>query len=359
MAQALHLGDAAGSPRLPIGHAMTLLDIFQREIETIRTHHAGVLDGEHNSIHDARIATRRIREVLPLTHEWQRRDHADELQTMLRRMGRSLGRVRDADVRIQLIGYLEARIPHAAPSLVLIRQREEHGRLRIMRKLVKRFERLGVDRELARLANSGPWLRTSWWAARTGSWREQLRRRVEERATAAADAITHATGIYFPRRVHAARIDIKKLRYAAEIGVDTCIIGDGSPLRALRKSQDLLGDLHDRQTLIDELRETCASDARIDPSHIGLVEQVVEADIADLHGRFLKRRLQIREACDGIGADVRRPRTAVRAVAIAGAVAVVTGLEARRRLRRHRHENGDGNAVAVRVPVPLRNPIAS
>jgi CHAD domain-containing protein len=339
---------------------MTLLDVFQREIETIRTHLAGVLDGERGSIHDARIATRRIREVLPLTHEWQRREHADHLYTMVKRMGRSLGRVRDADVRLELLRYLEARIPHAAPTLVLVHQQEEHQRLRTMRKLVKRFERLGVDRELATLAAVAPWRTTAMWAARTGRWRGQLRRRVEERACATSDAVAHATGVYFPKRTHAARIEIKKFRYATEIAVETSILGDAVSVRTLKKSQDLLGDLHDRQTLIDELRETAATDPRIDASHIALVEQVVEADIADMHAQFLQRRTQLHDTCEAIRAELRKPKAVVRALTVAGAgaLAVVTGLEARRRLRLRKGDGGAEAPVAIRVPVAFGDLIA-
>ena len=332
---------------------MTLIEVFRREIATIRAHYNGVLDGECGSIHDARIATRRTREVLPLTHQWQRREHADQLYDTVKRMGRSLGRVRDVDVRIQLLRYLEARIPHAAPSIVLIRQRDEHQRLLLMRKLVKRFERLGVQRELVNVAAT-PWRRPSIWAARIGPWREQLRRSIDARATAAADAITHATGVYFPKRVHAARIEIKKLRYATEIAVETGVIADLASLRTLKKSQDLLGDLHDRQALIDELREA-AGDSRIDPTHIALVEQVVAADIADRHARFLERRAQIHAAAEAIRAELRRPTPAVRAAAVAGAIAVITGLEVQRRWRAGQQpEPARRDAeVAVRVPIVL------
>ena len=106
----------------------TPLALFQQQIGILRTHLPGVLDGRPDSIHGARIATRRIREVLPLTHEWQRRDIADDLFVRFKRMGRSLGRVRDADVRIELLRHLESRISSAAPSLVLMRQRQERAR---------------------------------------------------------------------------------------------------------------------------------------------------------------------------------------------------------------------------------------
>ena len=137
--------------------AATPLAFFQQQINILQAQLPGLLDGRLDSIHDARIATRRIREVLPLTHEWQRRHAADDLFEKFKQAGRSLGKVRDADVRIDLLCYLESRIPHAAPSLVLVRQRQQRERLVGMRKLVKRFERLGIGEELNRLSSGAAW----------------------------------------------------------------------------------------------------------------------------------------------------------------------------------------------------------
>jgi hypothetical protein len=74
----------------------TPIVFFQQQTHILLSHVSGVLDGRRDSIHDARIVTRRIREVLPLTHEWQRRSVADDLFTRIQRIGRSLCRVRDA-----------------------------------------------------------------------------------------------------------------------------------------------------------------------------------------------------------------------------------------------------------------------
>jgi hypothetical protein len=70
-----------------------------------------------------------------LIHDWQHEDRVDELRSIVKCMGRSLGRVRDCDIRIGLLRYFEARIPDAALSLVLVRQAEERRRLDVMRKL--------------------------------------------------------------------------------------------------------------------------------------------------------------------------------------------------------------------------------
>jgi CHAD domain-containing protein len=335
---------------------MTPAAIFQREIAIIHDRYAGVLDGEHDSIHRMRIATRRVREVLPLTHEWQHSDRADELRAMVKRMCRSLGRARDSDVRMGLLSHFEARIPGAAPSLVLVRQTEEHRRVDVMRKLVKRFERLGVERELGRQRHASRRWPTSVWPWQH-AWRDRLRRHVGERARDAADAMAHATGIYFPNRIHAARIQIKKFRYAAEIAAETALLADAGWLRILKKTQDLLGDLHDRQTLIDDMRRAATHDARLDAGHICLVEQVVEADIADLHARFLKRRPDLRSVCEAIPAAVQRVNRIRSVATIAGALAIATGFEAHRRRRRDERVDPDANGAPIRVVVPLLDPV--
>jgi len=333
----------------------TPIAFFQQQINILQSQMPGLLDGRLDSIHDARIATRRIREVLPLTHEWQRRHAADDLFEKFKQAGRSLGKVRDADVRIDLLRYLESRIPHAAPSLVLVRQRQQRERLVGMRKLVKRFERLGIGEELNRLSSGAAWRGSRFWVKRTGVWRQQLRHLIAERGHAAADAVVHATGVYFPNRAHAARIAIKKFRYAVEIGAHTGIVADDEALlRPLKKSQDLLGEMHDRQTLIDELTTQIDEASGFDAGQIALVARVAEAEIADLHARVLARRERVVDACCAARRAVHRTELPVRAIAVAGAVAL-TGFEARRQLRALRQPppRDSTREVAVRIPLSV------
>lgn len=334
-------------------HTHTPIAFLRRQTEILRTHVPGLLDGCLDSIHDARIATRRIREALPLTHEWQRRRVADDLFACFRRMGRSLGGVRDVDVRIELLRYLESRIPPAAPSLVVVRQGQEAERLRLVRKLVKRFERLHVEGELDRLSGSGP--RARFWPARSSAWRSQLRHLVAERAHGARDAISHATGVYFPNRAHQARIAIKKFRYAAEICQQTGLIADEPLMRDLKKAQDVLGLLHDRQALIDGLPDSAAKDDEIDAAQIRLVVQVLDAEIVDLHRQFLGRRSQLLQSCVRAERDIHRSDLATGALAVAGVMAL-TGLEIMRRRQRTRRGVPEAEAsrkISVRIPVAL------
>jgi len=287
------------------------------------------------------------------------------LFTRFKRVGRSLGRVRDADVSLELLRYFESRVPSAAAPLVSIRQNHDRERALLMRKLVKLFERLDVEQELAYLAARAAWRRVRPWTALMGAWRRHVRELVTERAQGARDAIAHATGVYFPNRAHQARIAIKKCRYAAEIGIETGIITDAEIVRELKKGQDILGDVHDRQTLLDELRGSGDEGAGIDTDQIRLVTRVAETEIDDLYRRFLERRSRLLAALDAAQHASRHADRAAGALAVAGGVIVLgSGLEALRRRRNPRpllvpapgpdsFATQPGRSVAVRIPVTL------
>lgn len=312
-------------------HTNSPLTILNAQAEVLGAHFPAVVAGEVDGVHHARIATRRLRETLPLTVACQRRHVVDDLRVWLKRIGRSLGQVRDIDIRIELLRYLETRAPHAAPSLVVICQRAEHDRLLEMRELIKHLERTQASRMLDALRAGGV------WRARfgCGPWRAQLRRLLVQRAQAAREAIDHATGVYFPNRMHRARIAIKKFRYAAEIAQQAGMKTGSSLISELKKSQDILGELHDRQTLIDEWVGEIETKVKgpIDPQQVTLFVTVAEAECRELHDRFLMRRERLLELC-ACGAAENRPsaRRALAPLTIV-AVAAVAGLEA---IRRHR-----------------------
>ena len=146
------------------------------------------------------------------------------------------------------------------------------------------------------------------------SWRHDLRYTLRERAGAAREAIDHATGVYFPNRAHAVRIALKKLRYAMEIAHETGFGDRSGAVRELKKAQDVLGDLHDRQELIDNLVE-CAGDGAEVAAQISLLKQVIDAEIHDLHGKYLVRRHELQEICHRQSV---RPRQAPVAQAAGG-----------------------------------------
>lgn len=313
---------------------MTPHRLFRNQIHTLRETLPGVLDGLEVSIHDARIATRRIREVLPLLGDPKRRNHIEDLHSRFKRLGQSLGRVRDADVRVNLLASLETRMPHAAPSLVVLRQQREQERLELLRKLIKRLERLEAVRLIEMLDEHHVRVMgvLAWGSQGGRAWRRDLRYTLRERARAANEAIDHATGVYFPARAHEARIAIKKLRYAMEIAHEMGAGDRSAAIRELKKTQDILGELHDRQELIDNLNETPAKEhpqTADAGSEVSLVKQVVDAECHDLHRRYLTHRTPVHEICRHERNGVRRTRA--RSLLAAGALAVSSSVYARLR----------------------------
>ena len=213
--------------------SVTPLTLFQGQVRTLRFHLPGVLEGQETSIHDARIATRRLRELIPVIGG---RSDLDMIGSRLRKLGRAFGRVRDTDAHMALLASIETLIPQPTPSLVVMRQGLEQERPEVMRRLIKRLERFDVVKLIPLLDQTPRW---GWTSPLGRPWRRPLQATLVERARATAEAIQHATGVYFPHRTHNVRIAVKKLRYAMEIAHHLGIGDRAAALRDLRKTQDL------------------------------------------------------------------------------------------------------------------------
>ena len=330
--------------------ATSPFDLLRIQARTLIDAWPAVREGQIDAIHDARVGSRRIRELLPLADRWYERTVVDDFGAILPRIGKSLGRVRDDDVRMALIAHFECRIPPAAPSLVVLRRRRGDERLRLMRKLIKRFERLDVTRVLCEMTARRRGM--TRWTNIGAPWRDDLRRTIADRARTARESIDHATGVYFPNRLHSARIAIKKFRYALEIAAATSVgpSADES-LRDLKKTQEVLGDLHDRQVLIDDLAEMSHEQGmEIDLDHVDLVVQVVEAECRDLHARYLTRRARVLQTCAAFE-RTSASRTA-SVVAAAAALAVPSAVYLLRRAQIPARPSPIDRGVSIRIPIP-------
>ena len=124
--------------------AATLLDRFP-----------AVRDGDVEAIHDARVATRRMRAVLPVLAACHPDVDLKSVSRTVRRAGRALGRVRDLDVALALAGDLEQRLPMAAGRTAEVRRALVSHQLAERRHLVKEMDRLPLA-DLSRLASKLP-----------------------------------------------------------------------------------------------------------------------------------------------------------------------------------------------------------
>jgi CHAD domain-containing protein len=270
--------------------------LYRDQVRILRAQLPGLFDGAKEAVHEARVATRRIRELLPLVgapgHD------VEQLQRAYKRVGRALGEVRDQDILIDSVASLERRVPQAGTLLVTLRRRHEHKRQSRARRLIKTLERVGAT-ELLRTAVAAPLAVFELLARTLGdgpSWRHTLKRIVQARAGAADASIAHATGVYFPRRNHEARIAIKKFRYAIEIAAATGAPVAPHALKTLKRAQDVLGVLHDRQVLLDELDDD-GDKPPADGDQIVFLCGFIEAEMRSLHGEYVGLRAPLLEVC--------------------------------------------------------------
>ena len=250
---------------------------------------SGVRDGQSDAIHNARVATRRLRGALPLAWAESPNTIWREGAETLRQLGRHLGEVREIDVALEQLPALEGRVPMLAPSIGLLRQDLARRHADQRRWLVKSVEELPLytlkpDRLI-------PSLRVSLRAdPRWGS----IARAIVEHAGRLRQSIDRGSGVYFPNRTHRVRVETKKLRYLLELM--THAADARLAVKRLKRIQAVLGDLHDRQVLLDIVRK-----ARVIPrrDRDGLCASL-DAQCQELFQDYLVERPSLVDVCEKV-----------------------------------------------------------
>lgn len=273
---------------MPIHHPYSILRSRLNELSSLLP---AVRDADVDAVHDARVVTRRLREILPVVSVSDAK--ASETIERVRRAGRAMGKVRELDVLQTLLADLEGRATFAARALEVMRGEVRDAQATARRRMVKELERLKLDALDSQLRHHSTW--ASFQIARSGErWARRLRTRVGERASALGEALKGVTGVYMPNRSHAARVAVKKLRYAVEIAGETGLWRSPDTIRALRRAQASLGDIHDLQVLADRTQRTTPAEG--DTREWGWLRDLLRADIASAHRSFTERRERLETA---------------------------------------------------------------
>jgi len=272
----------------------TRSDLLRRLLDRLTRALPGLQQGDIRALHRARVASRRLRELVPVLQL----EHAEskKLSRRLRKLTSHLGAVRELDVLMVGIDELHDSQPAQSSALARVGVTVSKDRDQARRKL---FRDLSVD-GLSRLAHrldgcvaELKLLETSTSRAAARNWKWAIDARVEKRAVRLAAAVQEAGGVYIPERLHAVRIALKKLRYALELSHDVAGIRGDADLRVLNRAQDLLGRMHDLQVLIERVRQVQASLA---PPNVTVWRDLdrlmvsLEDDCRRLHARYMRTR---------------------------------------------------------------------
>jgi CHAD domain-containing protein len=238
-------------------------------------------------IHQARVASRRLRELVPVVARDPREGQALTLRRGLRAVTRLLGPSRELDVAGLTLAALEARAPAHARAIAIMRSRVAEERAKAAVAMHRAVAGVDIGRLAARTLacsahlNSARAIRAS--AARAAA-------RLDRRARALEAAVRGAGFVFAPGPLHGVRIALKKFRYSLEVVERFGRFRLRGSMQQLKQLQDLLGDLHDLQVLAGRVRDAIAlAVAGTRPVLAPFVSEI-DDEIRLLHSRFVTDR---------------------------------------------------------------------
>jgi CHAD domain-containing protein len=269
--------------------------LLSRRARELERHLPAAVAGDDTGVHQARVASRRLREGLPVLAARLKR--GKKARRKIRHVTRALGTVREMDVTMHVLDELARSpgIPRDALEDIrghVLAERERRrgvmlGRLHDLntQKLSRRLEEVAIESTLAE----------------PSVWREALATRIGRRSKRFAHAIHAAGQIYAPDRLHEVRIATKKLRYVLELAADAGIRAARPLVPRLKRLQETLGRLND----LTVIQRHVAAMQMNPPSRQGatrrgldVIVTRLEDECRHLHARYTKEAPELLELAD-------------------------------------------------------------
>jgi CHAD domain-containing protein len=256
--------------------------------------------GDQGSIHQARVASRRLRAALPVLGVRADASALGRLRRQVRRITRALGPVRELDVALARLEDFAPRALVSPRALARVRQAlvaERQARRREMLDAVTPIALEKLRKRLTGVAQIPP------NRVVPQDELDEAARRVARRAATLVEAIEHAGGIYLPDRLHRVRVAAKKLRYALEIDRELRRSRSAARINRLKSLQDRLGRMHDLEILIDRVRRVQGSLAereRTTALALDALIRAMEQDCRADHAAYMRERPSLQKLCQAL-----------------------------------------------------------
>jgi CHAD domain-containing protein len=252
-----------------------------------------VLQGnDREAIHDMRVASRRLQQVLDLIYPPPARG-ISRLRRKIRRSRRVLSEVRNCDVQLDRVESVLAskRVTHRrAWEAVRLYLTERRGKA--FDKALSRLSKVNLAVFYVRLKshlNSNGVQTRSESESRVALPTEEFYQRIHQGLEKVwGDFETRIEDSHHdsqPGVIHGARIAAKRLRYAVEVIREFNVPGTDATLNWLRSLQQQLGDWHDLEILEDMMIEMVARPAFLR----GHLEVAMEVEKLILRNRTVKK----------------------------------------------------------------------
>jgi CHAD domain-containing protein len=242
---------------------------------------------EVEGIHQARVASRRLRELVPAVARVADARDARTLRRGLREVTRLLGPSRELDVAIETLAAIEARTPDRSVAVAAVRAHVVRKRADAGRDLRDRLAGVNVaDLAAGTLALAG----RSESKAAIRACARRVAARLGRRAGELEHAVVAAGLMFAPGPLHGVRIALKKFRYALEVAERLGRFRLRGSLQQLKRLQNLLGELHDLQVLGALARDVAAQAPAARRGEIEALVSGIDDDIRALHSQFISDR---------------------------------------------------------------------
>jgi CHAD domain-containing protein len=253
--------------------------------------------GDPNRLHEARVATRRLRERLPLVLP---SSVGRKIVRKVRRLSRALGPVRELDVALQTLEEVGSGGEVPSTAITKLRQLLRQERQRLYTDMCNQVAHIDVDK-LRRRAVTAVRKTHSRPSSRDAKRVAAAQERAGRRAARLRAAIDNAAGLYLPDRLHEVRIAIKKLRYGLELVREMRGSRAMARIATLKEAQDLLGRMHDLEVLIGRVRavqgSSSAAHLRLSAGLDRLVRRL-ETECRQRHGHYMALRKRLTAVCE-------------------------------------------------------------
>ncbi len=232
--------------------------------------------GEVEGIHDARIAAKRLREMLRLARKLAPPAEFARFLALLQALNDHLGEVRDRDVMAEHLQALAAEKPALQASLQPLLQRLASERQQAFEALLPELERFGAEAPpLA--ASLIQQVRHNKHGAAGKSIFSLVHKQLARRLRELFDEFFPEDLAHNPRAFHRARIAVKKARYCLEPWVQVLPPQARRLRNELAELQEEMGLAHDLTVLAEKLKQLSQEGLEVPPSLQRSLEEAIKA----------------------------------------------------------------------------------
>lgn len=259
-----------------------------RRVRALQRDLPAVLDDDVEALHRSRVASRRLREILPvlgLERGPGRQAPVRKLRRRLKRLTSALGGVRELDVALGILDELRRAHPELEQTLSRARTEGEADRRECRDEMGRQLDELGTESIFERMVRLIDDAARPSQATRVSL----LRQRLERRASRLETAVSDAGSLFAPDRLHQVRIAAKQLRYSLELIHEVGRIPTRRFVATLKRLQDLLGRLHDLEVVAGYVQRQHRVGLASQADGVERTIELIDREMRELHAAYLTK----------------------------------------------------------------------